>query len=262
MNLLPARAFSVMALLLAGGLGCPAMVQAAGLTIAPVVVEIDQPRRAVAITVTNTSNRSITLQAASQTWRQVEGRDETEPSDDLIVVPAMAKVGPNSSQVFRVALRRPAPVNVERSYRMLLEDISDELKSATNSGPAIAIRLSHNLPVMVAPTGPVVNVVQRTPCEEPAVTPLGTQADRQTCVRLVNSGNRRIKIEAITLSGEGWEQKMPVSPAVNVLAGASREWRLPLASGQTSALRAVQVHLAQGPTLAAEPATSSVASAR
>jgi fimbrial chaperone protein len=262
MKPVPARRH-LMALLLAGVLGGPSLAGAAGLTIAPVLIEIDQPRRAVAVVVTNTSTQPVTLQAASLLWQQVNGRDETTPSDDLLVVPAIAKVAPNASQVFRVALRRPVPAGLERSYRLLLEDISEDQKAAAEgaAGSGISIRLSHSLPVMVAPSGKVVNAVHHVPCATPAASQ-SAASPAQACVRLVNNGNRRIKIDALTVAGEGWEQRIPISPAVNVLAGAAREWRLPLESPRDTALSDVKVHLSHGPTLSAEPGASTLASRR
>ena len=73
------------------------------------------------------------------------------------------------------------------------------------------------------------------------------------CIRLLNAGNRRFKVRNLTVTGDGWKQDFTVKDGVNILAGAEREWRIPLQAGQTSALRSVQVHTARGETLQAEP---------
>lgn len=212
-----------------------------GLNVSPVVIEIDSPRKAVAITITNDSNRAATFQADTFLWRQVDGVDQYEPDDDLMVVPAIVDVPPNGSQVFRVMLRTPTASPVERTYRVMLEDISSEVARVEGSG--LSFRFKHNLPVLIAPSVKVVNSMQWRAC---------TSAPRagEACVRLRNSGNRRIKIDTITVGGEGWSQSLSVQPQLNVLAGAEREWRLPLA-GRSGKLSAVKVRTAQGETLSA-----------
>lgn len=212
-----------------------------GLNVSPVVVEIASPRKAVAVTITNDSNRTATFQADTFLWRQVDGVDHYEPDDELMVVPAIVEVLPNGSQVFRVMLRVPTLSPVERTYRVMLEDISADVARVEGSG--LSFRFKHNLPVLIAPSVKVVNSMQWKACTS---TPRAGEA----CVRLRNSGNRRIKIDTIIVAGEGWTQSLPLQPQPNVLAGAEREWRLPLA-GRSGELTIVKVLTAQGETLSA-----------
>lgn len=233
--------------LLAALLACPAGAAANGLTISPVVVEIGAARRVVSVTVTNRTAKPITLQSQTRLWQQVNGVDHYAPSDDLLVVPAMAQVGANASQVFRITLRRPVPAPLERTYRLILDDITAE--QAPDGRAAVAFKFSHNLPVMVAPSGPVTQRVRWTPC---ATAPGSAMA----CVRLFNAGNRRVKVQSLTLAGDGWQQVLPLKAGENVLAGAARQWQVPQPAGQAGPVRQVQVVTAQGSTLQAEAAPS------
>lgn len=231
--------------LLAGcALAAPGLLLAGGLNVSPVVIEIDSARKAVAVTITNDGNRAATFQADSFVWRQVDGVDHYEPDDELMVVPAIVEVPPNGSQVFRVMLRAPTASPVERTYRVMLEDISSEVERVEGSG--LSFRFKHNLPVLIAPSVKVVNSMQWKAC---------TSAPRagEACVRLRNSGNRRIKIDTITIGGEGWTQSLPLKPQLNVLAGAEREWRLALAPGRSGKLSTVTVLTTQGQALSASP---------
>jgi len=234
---------------LVGALGCHAIAQAAGLSISPVVIEIDGPRKAVAVTVTNGSDRALTLQSDARAWWQIEGRDNYEPTDELLVVPAIAEVPANGSQVFRVALRRPAPSPLERSYRLILEDISNELSPP--GGASVAFKFVHSLPIMVAPSAKALDAVRWKPCTAPA-SAASAQPVAEACVRLINAGNRRLKVQTITLTGDGWQQALSLQTGVNLLAGAEREWHVALQAGQSGPLRGVQVQTAQGRTLQAE----------
>lgn len=232
--------------LLALSVSASAVPSTAGVLISPVVLEISAARRPIAVTVTNSGARAVTFQTEALVWQQVDGVDRFEATDDLVVVPPVVEVAPNASQVFRVMLRSPAPSPVERSYRLVLEDITEELAPAGGQA-SISFKLSHNLPVMVAPAGKVLNAIRWKPCSAAAVPrPAGA------CIRLLNAGNRRVKFETLTVAGDGWQQVLTLKTGENVLAGAQREWVVPLANGQGGALRGVQVKTARGETLQAE----------
>lgn len=244
--------------LLACGVGCAAVAESASVTISPVVLEIASPRKAIAVTVTNNGDRPVTFQTEAMVWQQqVNGADHNEPTEDLLVVPPMFEVPAQASQIFRVMLRSPAPSPVERTYRVMLEDITEE--QAAGSGQAsVTFKLTHSLPVLIAPSGKVANALRWRPCppeaaSAPAISPRSPSVrTAEACVRLLNAGNRRVKVLTLTLSGDNWQQAMSLKDGVNVLAGSEREWRMPLQAGQTGALRGVQVLTARGETLRAE----------
>ena len=83
-------------------------------------------------------------------------------------------------------------------------------------------------------------------------TPVAAALLTQACVRLLNAGNRRIKVQTLTLSGAGWQQALSLNGGENVLVSSEREVRVPLQPGQTGALRGVQVQTALGETLQVE----------
>ncbi|MDB5907733.1 MAG: pilus assembly protein chaperone PapD-like protein [Massilia sp.] len=250
------------------GAGLVAALLASGTALAqvlisPVVVELGTRQRAVAVTVTlsDTVRAPMRLQADLLRWKQdVQGQAVTEPSDDLVVTPPIAELRPGGQQVFRVALRGVRPAPEELAYRLILEDVA-EPSAAADSAPGMVIkfRMRYDLPVLVAPAGPVANALRWKPCATegapsalalPVAPPAIPHAE--ACVRLLNAGNRRVKVQKLTLAGDGWQQALSLKEGENVLAGAEREWRVPLAKGQAGPLRSVQVLTARGETLQAE----------
>lgn len=225
--------------------GTRAWAQAGGLTISPVVVEVDTPRKAVAITVTNSSDQAVRLQARSLLWQQVGGADRYEPNDDLLVVPPIVELPANGSQIFRVALRQPTASPVERTYRLVLEDITAPSSAPGNT--AVAFRFIHNLAVLVAPSAQAQSSVRWSPCPASAA-----DTSAQACVSMRNTGNRRVKVQTLTLAGDGWQETLDLKGGVNVLAGAQREWRMPLQAGKSGAPRSLKVQTARGETLQAD----------
>ena len=233
---------------------CPLLSQAAGLSISPVVIEVDTARRAVAVTVTNQGDEAVTFQTDTLVWRQVNGVDKFDPTDELLVVPPIVKIAPHSSQVFRVTLRQPSPSPIERTYRVVLEDVSESQRATnTNGGASVGFKFAHNLPVMIAPAGKINNAARWAACAPKAAAAAErAPSSPEACIRLLNAGNRRFKVRNLTVTGDDWKQDFPVKDGANILAGAEREWRIPLQAGQTGALRSVQVQTARGETLQAE----------
>lgn len=227
---------------------------AAQLVIGPITVEFGEKQRvaAVAVTLDNSAKLPMRLQAEVLRWSQdLAGQAVTEETDELLVTPPMAELRPGQRQVFRLALRGKRPAPEELAYRLILEDISESTTSAEVSpGMVINFRMRHDLPVVVAPAGPVVNLLRWKPC--PPESASAATRGAEACVRLLNAGNRRVKVQTLTLTGEGWQQALPLKDGENVLVGSEREWRVPLAKGQTGALRGVEVQTARGETLQAE----------
>lgn len=198
--------------LLVASLGVLQPVWAGGLTISPVMIELESPRRAVGVTLTNGGDTTLTFQSRALAWQQVDGVDRFVLTDALLVAPAIIDIPPQSSQVFRVALRRTDPQLVEQSFRLLLEDVSRP--ESENGKPAVALRLIHSLPLFIAPVGQAVIGLRWTTCDPPA---------ESGCVRISNVGNRHVKVRSVTISGERWQRQL--DDAATLLAGAWREWR-------------------------------------
>lgn len=222
----------------------------------PVVIELAANQRAatVKISLSDTAKAPIRLQAELLRWEQnIQGEDLTIPGNDLLVTPPIATIQPGETQLFRIAIRGTRSTPEEIAYRLIFEDIAEPSPPASDNaspgGASIDFRMRYDLPVMVAPTGKIINALRWKPC--PAGNPAASRAPVEACVRLNNAGNRRVKVQNLMLAGDGWQQAMPLKDGINVLVGAEREWRVPLQPGQTGALRGVQVQTARGETLQA-----------
>lgn len=231
--------------------------------IQPTVVEFAPRQRTVAVTVTlsEKAQSPMRLQAELLRWGQGrQGEAVTEPSSDLLVSPPIAVLQPGQQQVFRVALRAARAAPEEMAYRLILEDVAESPpKDAVNAGMAINFRMRFDLPVLIAPAGKVVNILRWKPClppeqnaASPSAKPPVTNTQTQACVQVLNAGNRRVKVNTVTLNIDGSQTALTLKDGDTVLAGAEREWRIPLQAGQTGALRSVQVQTARGETLQAE----------
>lgn len=222
---------------------------AAQVLVNPVVVELGAQQRTASVTITLSDSASapVRLQAQVLRWQQdLHGADLTQDSDELLVTPPIAELQPGQKQLFRIALRGPRRAPGELAYRLIFEDIGTPAPAApTPKGMAINFRMRYDLPVMIAPAGPVLNLLRWKSCT--AATP------SDACIRLRNDGNRRVKVLSLTLDGDGWRQALVLKQGENLLAGAEREWRIALQPGHAGPAHGVQVATARGETLQAEP---------
>ena len=222
----------------------------AQLVIGPTVVEFGAQQKVVAVSVTldDRASAPMRLQADVQRWTQnLAGEAITAETSELLVTPPIAQLQPGQKQIFRLALRGQRSATEELAYRLILEDISDTVASAqiaTNMN--VNFRMRYDLPVMLAPVNAVSNLLQWKTCAPDAL------ANRVACFRMLNAGNRRVKVQNLTIAGDGWQHSVPFKEGINVLSGAEREWHIALPAGQTGALRSVQVSTARGETIDAQ----------
>lgn len=239
---------SAAALLEAGAVSAQAL-------ISPVVVEFGPKQRIATVRVTlSDAARPMRLQAQLLRWRQdLRGEAVTEPSTDLIVSPRIAELKPGQPQVLRIALRGALPTTTEMTYRLLLEDVAEPASAGLGGGASVNFRMAYDLPVLVPPKGPVSKELQWRPCPASAAPQKPAES---ICLRVLNTGNRRVKVQTLNLEGEGWQQQWSPKEPQNVLAGDEAEWHVPANAAAIGPLRALGIRTFEGETLQARPAAS------
>jgi fimbrial chaperone protein len=220
-------------LLLAATLGVVA--SARGQTISPVIVELSRARPVVSVTITNGSDHVLRLQTDPLAWKQPDGVDHYEATDDIMAVPPVADIGPGAKQIFRVTLRRKIYAPDERAFRLVLEDVSD-LSTAVPGDASVTLHVAHRLPVFVA--GSVGGKAQ------PRLTLCAAGAP--ACVRIDNDGNHYLEVRKLTATRGSWHQDLA---GTRVLAHAWRQWPLEPPAGAGGALKMV-AETSAGPLIA------------
>ncbi len=194
-------------------------------SVSPVLVELSPRHRVGSVTIANRSDRGMSFQVEVRAWSQPDGVDRYAPTEDLLVAPAIADIGPGDSQLFRVALRTPPP-SKEFAYRLVFENVTQETRAPAANKVSVTINFSHDLPVFVG-----------TPTKAKGKPRLGVCAGHTGagCVRLDNDGTRRVKISSLVVEGGGWRK--PLATAKTILAGAWAEWRFDLPAKARRPLR-------------------------
>lgn len=192
---------------------------AQAVVIAPVVVEISPTRRVASITVSNSDDKAISFQSQVLSWKQVDGVERYEQTDQLIVVPPIAEIAAGGSQVFRVTTRLP-PGPQEVAFRLILEDVTQVVApAAATDAMQVVLRVNHSLPVFFAAAS--------TPSAAPRVSACGAAPrSGRGCIRIENTGNRHVVVKSLALASGDWHLDLPAS--TRVLASAWKQWEFDL----------------------------------
>jgi fimbrial chaperone protein len=189
-------------------------VQAASaqaLSVLPVNIFFSPGQLATTLTVTNHGNSETSIQIRVYAWNQEKGEDQLTKTDELLVSPPLATIAPETTQVVRLILRKPAQ-DRETTYRILLDQIPPPAEPGIVH---IVLRLS--IPIFAQPMTRVVPHIQ-----------FHIERDEgQLFLVGINDGLRHDAIRNIELSTkDGRKLKEEPDALPYILAGATRRWAI------------------------------------
>lgn len=176
----------------------------------PTLIELPVGSAAGRMTLSNSGDGAVAAQVRIYAWTQADGVDRLEPTTDVVASPAIGEIAPGAEQVVRLVRQGPAPAGVDRTYRVVVE----ELPSAGQDN-TVNIRMRYVIPMFLrAPDAPA-----------PALACRMAAASQLICD---NRGGRAAQLGASRLKNAGGRQSVLSEGLYGyVLPGASRRWELP-----------------------------------
>jgi len=159
---------------------------AGSLQVEPVLVDITAPGAASTVTVRNEGTDPINAQVRVFKWSIVNGKEQLNPTDDVVASPPSVTLTPKGQYVVRIVRMSKQPVVGEESYRLLVDQLPD-LSQQRNG--AVNLMVRYSIPVFFGAAN------RKTPTVAWSVTPNG---DKVTLTAR-NSGERRLRISALSL---------------------------------------------------------------
>lgn len=121
---------------------------ASNIAIRPVKVLFDEQNKTAVLTISNRSDEPTVFQSSFKEWQLIGGESHFTDTDDIVASPPIFTVPSNSTQTIRLAILAK-PAEIERSYRLFLEQIPSSSETGQLQGLKVAMNFS--LPVFLAP---------------------------------------------------------------------------------------------------------------
>jgi fimbrial chaperone protein len=199
------------------GLAASGGARAANLQISPVSIAFAPAQGAAGINLQNFGDTPLYGQVRVYAWAQKDGIDVLTPTSDVVASPPIIEVAANSTQTIRLVRRKAGADAVERSYRILIDEIP-----RNEAGSGVAIRLQYSVPVFVAPAAAGAAPDLRFS--------LGRR-DGALVLRARNDGALHAQLGATRVRAQdGAELEVSKGLLGYALAGQAREWPLPKAA--------------------------------
>jgi fimbrial chaperone protein len=215
------RAVAAIALILA--LTAPG--KAASLRVAPVLLDLPTPQHAASVNVWNDGAAAINVQVRVMRWRQQNGEDILEATDDVVVSPPISQLAPGAENLIRVVRVAKTPVAGEESYRLLVDELPDP---ASARGGAVALVLRHSIPVFFGLGGSTASVAWHA---APEAGGIRLTAD--------NAGGRRLRVANLKLAHGNRVLASRDGLVGYVLSGQSASWLIPVSGGASGPISVI-----------------------
>ena len=186
--------------------------EAGTLKVSPIKVFLSADGKSEVIRIRNPDPTPALVQVQAVEWSRVEELDQAARADEILAVPPIFEMGPNSEQVIRLAHRDPGSATIEKAYRLLITEVPEEVEPG---GIAFAVRL--NMPLFVTPTGAVPDPEWRF-----QVSPSG-----ESELILANRGSAHLMVKSLELRGAGRADPIfETDQFAYALAGKEQRWSL------------------------------------
>lgn len=217
----------------AGLVACQAAAAAAAsFTVNPTQIFLSATTRTALLTLKNETDQPIRFQLAATGWTQdPAGRMVLEPTEDVVVFPALLALGAREERKVRVGVT-VAPAALERAYRVFVEELPP--LDDVNPVAGVAMRTKMGIPVFIEPTRVVV---------EARVEGVTLEGDRLS-FRLLNTGTRHFTPDAVRVRGLDAAglavTELPID-AWYVLAGGRRDFEVSVPPARCGDIRSFTV---------------------
>jgi len=114
---------------------------AASLQVSPVSVEIPAPGASAVLKLRNEGTTPVNAQVRVFRWRQVNGEDKLDPTDDVVASPPLVSLAPKSDYTVRLVRVTKQPLEKGETYRLLVDELPD-FKQQRNGAVTLVLRYS------------------------------------------------------------------------------------------------------------------------
>ena len=165
---------------------CVGVSSAAQLRVEPVLLELNAPAAAGTLTLRNDEDSEVTIQTRVLRWSQTAGKENLEPTTDVVASPPAVTLAPGADYVVRVVRVSKEPVRGEESYRIIVDQLPKVRKQQAR---AVNLLIRQSIPVFFR--GKELNL--------PAISWSMRSEAGKLVVAASNAGDERLRIASLRL---------------------------------------------------------------
>ena len=189
-------------------------VEAGSLGVVPIRVDLTSTDTMSQLEISNTSEEASFVQVTAIEWVSPDSIAHGKMATSLLVVPPIFDLDPGRTQLVRLAHRGPVAGAMERTYRLLIQEVPKTAGLVPNT---VTVAAQMNLPVFVTPEG-----AAPSPGWE-----IRGDAARVPSLAIVNEGTAYISVKTLKLLAADLERPVFETNAGGVVfAGGERSWTL------------------------------------
>ncbi|RRU22700.1 molecular chaperone [Stenotrophomonas sp. 278] len=194
---------------------------AASLQVAPTSLQLTSRQNAEALWISNSGTAPVDVQARVFRWTQRDGRDELEPTSELVVSPPMQALAAGQQQLIRVVRADPQPPTGQLAYRVIV----DEVPPLDPNREGMQFVLRYSLPVFVQPD-------DDAPDAPDLQASLLTQADGTLALEVRNLGTTYAQLADLAMGTPERPQVFKPGLVGYVLSGQTMRWPLDITAAR------------------------------
>ncbi|HEY6508718.1 MAG TPA: fimbria/pilus periplasmic chaperone [Vicinamibacterales bacterium] len=207
---------------------------ASNFTVTPTEVNLSPSATSALITLRNGSKLPLRFEITLVSWSEDErGQMTLTPSPDVTFFPKLVELAGGTSRNVRIGINAGTARDVERSFRLFVEELPDQSAPAAN---AVALRTKVGIPVFVRPAKP-----SRT-----AVIDGVSVQNGKVLARVRNTGNLHISVDTVSVTGTSGSAAPTFTkegPGWYVLPGATRVFEVPMTATECRTTTQVAVEV-------------------
>lgn len=121
------------------------LVHSSELLISPVNLDIPAGAKSTVLRIKNLSQIEMILQVRVQPWEK-----QSKNFRDVVISPAMLRIPPQREQIVRVVnTGAPAQLDIERMYRVIIDDLAPPNSLLKEQPSAIGLKMRYALPLFI-----------------------------------------------------------------------------------------------------------------
>ncbi|CAE6742342.1 MULTISPECIES: fimbrial biogenesis chaperone [Xanthomonas] len=205
-----------LSLTLALGSGVPLQpAHAASLQLAPTSLTLSAQQSADGLWLSNSGSAPVQVQTRAYRWTQRDGKDQLDPTQELLISPPMRTLAAGERQLIRVIRAGPAPTSEEVCYRIIV----DELPNADADRKGMQFVLRYSVPIFLLPPG-------KTESTPTLSTQVIAGSDGNAQIQISNTGNGHAQVADLQHRVDGTTKTALNGLVGYVLPGQTMRWSL------------------------------------